>query len=305
MQTTSVTLGTLVDRALYELEAPAERGAPLVMGSNHLENTTDTDFTLSVGELSASDIVEFGSELVLVTAKSADVTPIYTCSRAYYGTTAAIHAAASLGSKNPQFARRRVADAIDRALPRLEALGVPMIVSATVSRVAGLRQVELPAAVRQVLQVLYVNTTSGRILELDGWFAYDTVPTAVSSTGKILMLPWYVLDDDDLHLVYSTPYAWTGAYPDEAATVTLPVGAEELPSSYAAAMMIAGREVSRQELDRAEEFSRTSPLQQGSGGALVRATWQNFYRSLDEVRRVVQFEVPTVRPLRTRPKVRI
>jgi len=306
MQTSSVTLGTLIDRALYELEAPAERGAPLVMGSDFLENTTDTQFTLSTGELSVSDIAEFGSELVLVTAKSADVDPIYTVSRGYYGTAKAVQAAGDLGSKNPQFARRRVADAVDRALPRLEALGVPMITSATMSRTADLRQLELPATCRQVLQVLYVNATSGRVLELEGWFQYDTVPTGVSSTGKLLMLPWYVKNSDSLHLVYSTPYVWaTASFPDETATLTLPIGAEELPSTYAAAMMVAGREVSRQELDRSEEFSRTSNLQQNSGGALVRATWQNFYRTLDEVRRVVTFEVPTARPLRTRPKVRI
>ena len=261
MQTTTVTLATLIDRAVYEIEAPAERGTPLVLGSNFLENVTDTGFTLTAGALQVSDIAEFGSELVLISAKSSDLVPIYTCSRGYYGTVAAVHAENDVGLANPQWARRRVADMVARGLPRLEALGVPLIGSVTLNRTAGLRQLELPAEVRQVLQVLYNNETSGRILELDGWFQYDTVPTGISSTGKVLMVPYYVEDSDDLHIVYSEPYVWgTAAFPSETATVTLPVGSEDLPARYAAAMMVSGREVARQDLDRAEEWVHTARL---------------------------------------------
>lgn len=304
MQTATVTLGSLVDRALFEVEAPSERGMPLVMGSNHLENTTDTQFTLTSGSLNPSDLAEFGSELVLVTERSEDVDPIYTVARGYYGTTKAVHAAGTVGAANPQFSRRRTADFIDRALTRLEALGVPLVEAEEMERETGKRHVVLPAEVRQVLQVLYLNETSGRVLELDGWFQYDTVPTATSPTGKLLMLPWYVADSDVLQVVYSTPYTWLGGFPDEAATVTLPVGAVDLPAAYAAAMLMSGREVSRGQLDRAEEWTQTEPLRGQGGTALVRLKWQEFYRTLDEARRVTSFEVPTHRPLVKRPKVR-
>lgn len=298
MQTTTVSLGDLVDRALYEIEAPAERGVPLVLGSNHLENATDTQFTLTGGVLQVNDVAEFGSELVLVTAKSADLTPVYTVSRGYYNTTAAAHAAGSTGQANPQFPRRRVAEFVDRALVRLEGLGVPLVSSGTFNRTAGKRQVVLPADVRQVLQVLYVNPTSGRVLEVDNWFQYET-----SDMGNILMLPWYVMDSDELDIVYTEPYTWVGSFPDESATVALPVGAEDLPASYAAAMLVSGREVSRMQLDRAAEWAQTEPLRGQSGGALVRAKWQEFYRTLDEVRRVVDHSVPKHRPFVKRAKV--
>jgi hypothetical protein len=70
-------------------------------------------------------------------------------------------------------------------------------------------------------------------------------------------------------------------------------------------MAVGGREISRQQLDRAEEWARTEPLRGNGGGALVRAKWQDFYRVLDEARRVVQAEVPKTRPLIKRPKVRV
>ena len=308
MQTTTVTLKSLIDRTLFELEAATEKGVPLVMSSlNRLESAVDKEFALTAGEMQVSDICEFGAELMLVTGKSAATTPVYTVQRGYYNTTAASsYAGGTVGHANPQFPRRRVADFVDRARTRLEALGIPFVTATQVTRTTGLRQVEVPAGARQVLQLMYVNATSGRILELDNWFEYDNMPSAVSSTGKLLHLPLYVADSDVLTMVYTAPYQWGDpGFPDEAATLEVPSGAEDLPVAYAAALAVGGREISRQQLDRAEEWSQTEPLRGNGGGALVRAKWQDFYRALDEARRVVQLEVPTVRPLVKRPKVRI
>lgn len=307
MQTTTVTLSDMINRTLFELEAATEKGVPVVMSSlDTLENDTDTQFKLASGQLAVSDIVEFGSELCLVTVKSGATPPIYTVQRGYYNTTPVEHVGGTVGHANPQFPRRRIADFLDRARTRMEALGVPMVTSETVDREAGLRQVVLPADTRQVLQVLYVNPSTGRVLELDGWFEYMNVPVTVASTGKLLMLPWYVTDSDELVLVYTEPHVWgTATFPDETATLSLPVGTEDVPVAYAAAMAVGGREISRQQLDRAEEWARTEPLRGNGGGALVRAKWQDFYRVLDEARRVVQAEVPKTRPLIKRPKVRV
>lgn len=305
METTAVTLGSLIDSALFELEGASEKARPVVIGSVALGTTSEIDFTMSSGSASVSDIIEFGSELVLITSKSDDATPVYRCSRGYYNSTAAAHAEGSVGMVNPPFPRRRVADAIGRCLPRLEALGVPLVVGETLAREVGLRYIELPTGVRRVLQVLYLNTTSGRILEIDGWRVYD-VDTTVSASGKILHLPTYVSDDDDLRIVYQAPYEWSAspAFPLETATIDLPMGASDLPASYAAAWLVSAREVSRQELDRSEEWARLEPVRGGGSGALVRAKWQEFYRALDEAQRVVSFEVPKHRPYIRAPRVR-
>lgn len=303
MLTTDETLEGMIDRTLFELESPSERGRPVVMGATFLTDDTDNQILLSSGSANVSDILEFGSELLFVTAKSSDVDPLYTVARGYYNTTKAAHPQDSIGHTNPQFPRRRIADAIDRSFARIEALGVPLIQVTEGYRIEGTRLIDIPADARQVLQVLYVNPTSGRILEIDNWFAYHNIVN--DTTNKSLMLPWYVDDEDELQIVYSTGYTWTGTFPDESATMTMPVAAASLPSTYAAAMMITGREVSRQEIDRAQEFASTVPLGSGGGSALVRLKWQEFYRALDEARRATQFEIPTARPLTKRPRVRI
>lgn len=306
MQTVSVTLGSLIDSALFELEGASERPRPVTIGATALTTVNDVQFTLSAGSLQVSDLVEFGSELVLVTAKSADATPIYTVARAYYNTTAVAQVSGTVGTVNPPFPRRRVADAVNRCLVRLEALGVPLTVVDGFLREAGLRYIELPTGVRRVIRVTYVNPTSGRISPIDGWTVED-VPTGYSPSGKVLHLPWYVADSDTLQVTYQTPYAWSTspAFPSESATVTLPVGASDLPGSYAAAWLVSAREVSRQELDRSEEWARTEMLRGGGSGALVRAKWQEFYRALDEAQRVVAFEVPKHRPYVPAPRVRV
>lgn len=300
MQTTTVTLSELVDRALFELEAPSERGKPVVLASV-LDAVDDTTFTLSSGSLQESDLVEFGSELLLVTGKSADATPVYTVQRAYYNTTIAAHAISAVGYANPQFPRRRVADFIDRSLVRLEALGAPLLVTDVFAREEGMRVIVLPAEARQVLRVTYYNDESGRLLDLNGWEQYF-VPTDVASTGNVLSSPYYATDDDELIITYTAPYSWTGTFPDEDATLTLHAAATDLPASYATAMLLSGREISRQQLDRASEWSQTEPMRGSGGGAVVRAKWQDFYRALDEARRVIAVDVPVHRPMQRRPR---
>lgn len=299
MQTTTVTLGELIERTLYELEAPTERGKPVVLGSDLDDN--DTTFTLTSGSLQESDLVEFGAELLLVTTKSADLTPLYTVQRGYYNTTRAAHATSDVGYANPQFPRRRVADFVDRSLVRLEALGAPLLVAEMFEREEGTRIVELPAAARQVLRVTYYNEESGRLLDLNGWEQFF-VATDISTNGNILAAPWYVTDDDQLQVTYTTRYTWDGTFPDEDAILTIHAAAVDLPASYAAAMLLSGREISRQQLDRASEFSQTEPMRSTGGGALVRAKWQDFYRALDEARRVIAIDVPVHRPLQRRPR---
>ena len=261
-------------------------------------------FTLSSGSLNRSDLVEFGSEMVLVTGKSSDANPVYTCARAYYGTTVSTHSSGTIGTTNPQFARRRVADAVDRSFTRLEAFGVVPVVSASVTP-TNAAIVEVPADARQVLRVMYVGADY-QIVELDGWREFSSVPTDVSSTGRLVRLPWYVTTDDELHLTYTTGYEWeTVSFPDESATVDMPSPAVDLPAVFAAAWLVSGREVSRAEIDRSNEQSVQDQVRVQTGTGLVRAKWQEFYRSLDEAMRVMSHDIPKHRPFIQRPKVRI
>jgi hypothetical protein len=289
MMLTTVTLDTFVDRALMELQGPAEVGARVVMGSNALVDGTDAQFLLTgTTQANPSDLIEFGSELLLVTAKTTDVDPLYTVARGYYGSTnAGAVAAGSVGTVNPTWSRMRVGEAVRRAFPRLEALGLPVVKSGTFTRTAGLQYVSMPTETRSVQRVGYFGE-DGRFWEIDRWRYFEDVPTSVISTGKIVRLPAYVADTDALQITYTTPYRWSTwpSNPIGASTIGVPEGAEDLPSSYAVAWLLSAREISRSDLDRAEEWNRGEPQRGGVSLSLARAAWQNFYRQLDEARRL-------------------
>lgn len=304
MLTSTVTLGDLVDKALIELQDPAEQGLLLVLSDTLTASSSDTTFTVTDGaKLNVSDIVEFGSELMLVTEKTSDTVPVFTCSRGYYGTTVAAHASGDSGLANPQFARYRVAEAVKRAFTRLDALGLPNITSSVMNRATGLQYVSMPSNTRKVLRVGYVNETTGRWFDIGGWEFVDDVPTATVSTGKLLRIPSNITNTDDLQVTYQIPYRWSTypTAPTEASTITIMEGAEELPAQYAAAWMVGRREISRSEIDRSEEWNRSETVRNGGSTTLVRLLWSQFYQGLDEAKRLVR--VPIHRPYVRMPKL--
>lgn len=302
MNTVQVTLGTLIDRALTELEAPSERGLRVILDSNDLSTTSDTTFTLTDADaVNVSDLLEFDDELVLVTAKTDDPVPVFTCARGYYGTTKGTHAAGDVGVVNPAYPRHRVAEGVKRSFSRLESLGIPYVKATSVFPSGQFYWVEVPSEARRVLRVWYENTRYGIIREVGSWDHVRDLPTSVYPTGQILKLPRHSGDIDELHITYQAPYRWS-TFPNEpveASTIRIMEGATDLPAMYAAAWVVSAREISRYELDRTEEWNREATTRTGSSGATVRALWQNFYRSLDEARRLE--DVPQHRPYRRMP----
>jgi hypothetical protein len=290
MSTVTLTLGQLVDRTMFELAGPGELGRRVVLADDGLATTVDTQLTLTdAGGVNISDLIELGSELVLVTAKTSDAVPVFTVARAYYQTTPATYSAGTIGYVNPPHPRKRVAEGLRRSLSRLEALGVPLIKTFTDSRTPGYQFIEVPADVRTVEDVLYWGS-DGRLWPLKAWEFFDNLPTAKFPTGKHLNLGSIVQDADEIEVVYRAPYRWSNhpADPVEADTIELPEGAEELPVLYASAWVLSAREVSRSELDRSEEWGRVEQEYRGQSGAMLRAKWQEFYRALDDVRKLVR-----------------
>ncbi len=303
MNTTSVTLGTLVERTLLELQSPGEQGLQVTLAV--ALGATDPTLTLALGagSVNASDMLQFGDELMLVTAKSADVVPIFTVSREYYSSVAETHVVGTVGTVNPPFPIVRVTEAIRRSLARLEALGLPLVSGTTYTRVTDQQYVLLPENVREVLRVGYVTTETGEWFDLPQWQFIEDVPTAKFSTGKILRTPRFVSNTDELEVVVRTSYRWSTwpAPPTSVATVSLPEGAEDLPCAYAAAWLVGAREISRVQLDRAEEWNVGEPVRNGVSLSLLRAKWQDFYRLMDEARRL--YVAPVHRPYRRMPKI--
>jgi hypothetical protein len=302
MALVTVTLGTLIDRALSELRGPHDKGLRVVLSGSLTDSATT--FSLVDGSaVNVSDLIEFGSELMLVTAKTADVVPVFTVARGYYGTTAAAQSASAVGEVNPPYPRIRLADAVRRSFARLEALGLPLVTTSTFNRVTDKRHVLLGESVREVLRVSHLDEETGEWIDLDKWSHVTNVTTSIASGGNLLAIPRYVQDEDDLEVTYRTPYRWSThpSVPVEASTISLREGTEDLPAMYAAAWMVGAREISRQQLDKSTEWNQGEPARGGISMSLVRLKWQQFYAAIDEARRLDP--VPIHRPYVRQPRV--
>lgn len=302
MNLLTVSLGTFVDRALAELQAPSEVGLQTVL-SGPLAQDAATMVLADASSVNVSDIVELDSELVLVTGKTSDATPTLTVSRGYYKSARSAHDAGTVVTVNPAYARVRVADAVRRAFPSLEALGLPLVKAMVLNRAPGMKHAELTEDVREILRVSYVTAVDGAWRDLAGWTFLDGAPTATYATGKLLSLPRAVSDDVDLQVTARVPYRWSThpLPPDEEATIQIMEGAEDLPSKYAASWIVSRREISRSQLNRAEEWNQGEPMRGGVSATLVRVLWQEFYRALDEVRRLPV--IPLHRPYVPMPRI--
>lgn len=303
MNTLSLTLGDLIDRTLFELVSPET----LSFSSPTTGALSAVDTTLSLvdgSRVAASDILEIDAELMLVTDVTADAVPVITVSRGYYNSVAATHASGAVASMNPRHPRVRIAEAIRRSFARLEAMGLPLVETSTINREPGLRYAELPASTRDVIRVGYIDPTYGTWIPLDSWTFQDDVPTTVVSSGKLLRLPRYLADTDDLVVTVKVPYRWSThpAAPSEASTITMIEGTEDLPMLYATSWLVSRREIGRTEIDRAEEWNQGEPSRGGVSAGTVRAMWQEFYRALDEARRLIP-AMPYHRPFIPMPRI--
>jgi hypothetical protein len=297
MITTTVTLGSLVDRAMFELQGPTEVALASTLAATI--DSDDTTFTLaSATAVNVNDVLELDSELVLVTGKSADAVPVLTVWRGYYNSVPAAHTVGLPVFINPRYPRVRTAEAVRRCFSRLEALGLPLFVTDTFGRVVDQKAVIMPAETRDVVRVGYF-AEDGRYWDLDGWEFIDDMPAAKVSTGKLLRIPRYIGNEDDIEITYRTPYRWSThpAEPTEVSTITMIEGTEDLPVLYATAWLAARREIARTEIDRAEEWTAGEPSRGGVSAAVVRLQWQEFYRALDEAKRLVPV-FPVHRPYR-------
>lgn len=281
-----VTRGELIDEALDVLYRSVERPGIVVVGSDDLASSSDTQLTLSYGadDVSVTDLLEINQELMLVTAKSDDATPVFTVQRGWLSTP--VESSVATGSSlkvNPTWLRRDVSRHVTRALTGPIQTYLPNVVTSEYTIADDSFVVELPAETLRVIEVKqFVHNTMSPV---EGWVYDDNLPASVSSTGKALLFQrTYPSPYDDIIVVSHEDYEWSGS--GEAATVTLEDGTENLPSTYAVCRLITGREVSRSDLDKLEEWPQEqTSVRSGTSLRVVQSMWQDFYRQIDEARR--------------------
>lgn len=292
MITVSVELGDLVDRALAGLQAPNELGRRTIL--QDALTTSTTVFNVDDATLfQVTNLLEFGTELMFVTAKSsnlaaADVTVV----RGYAGTTAAAHSLNDVGAINPPWPRKRVADQIEAAFPYMEGNRLPLLI--TSPEIAPERDptddnvwlIDVPATARHAYLVRV------GLKEVNGWTFIDNLPTSSYTTGKVVRLPTYAksyypeINPENLSftVVYRAAYTWSADPPTESSTIDIAEGAREVPVKYAIWQLVEARERGRQQVDRSTEFREG--LGFDTGPQHVRLARESFFSTLDVARRV-------------------
>lgn len=306
---TTLTLSDIIEEAMSLLYRPIERPLQFAVGADAITSTSDASFQMAADNLAVqvSSLLEVERELMLVTAKDSSSPPVLTVERGYAGTGGVKVASAPTGTTvlvRPLWARNDVYRAILRCFSGSLATHLPSIDSVTKTLATGAYYVSMPA---NTIDILRVGMTEYGVAgtsqadaweEVGQWELIEDVPTTVVSTGKMLTLPRWLPVGQEFHVTYQIPYAWSGGtdVPAETETISVPSVAVELPALYAAAHCVLGREISRLELDRIEEWNQEAAIRQGVNLRLATQLWNEFYRRLDEARRVQN--LPRRRPYR-------
>lgn len=300
--TVTLTIGELIEETLDHLYRAVERPYQVTVGATDLGGAGDTTLTIN-GEdnVFPTTVLEVADELMLVTDKTADATPVFTVARGYAGSNAtAGYATGTTMLVNPAWPRHEVDRWIRKFVSTVLNTYLPNVTSAALYRDTDLQYVTMPADTVRIYSVRHLSSVTGRIADIGGWQLEQDLPASIAATGKLLRVPSYIANDDELIVTYQTPYTWTGSG-DESDTVDVPLGTEDLPVLWSVAYGQMRREISRAELDKVEEWNQEQAIRAGVNLRLVREAWGEFYRRIDEARKVQ--DVPRHRPYRKMAKV--
>lgn len=291
--TSTLTMSTLIEEVLDKVYRPVERPRQVELTTAATANDTTIDAdSVAADNLAPTDLLEFGRELMLVTAVSGTTV---TVSRGYNGTTAAAHVINTLGNINPLYPRHVVDREIRKCVKNSLQKDLPFVESEVMYSDPSEESLRiLPEEAIDILDVRYQQPVTLKVSKLKGsWGIEDWLPAEIAYTGKQLRVPlgyW----DKDLIVTYSCVYAWTGAA--ESATLKVPLLAEDLPVLYAVASLQTGMEVSRQEFDQVEEWPNQERNARNANVRLLQALWGQYYQQLDAAKGIQN--VPLRRPYR-------
>lgn len=300
------TLSGLIEETLNALMRPEERPYRTTVGATALASNSDTTLTIVDDDaVTVTTLLQGGNELMLVTGKTDDATPVFTVSRGYLGTPLENHATGSVLEVGPiTYPRNEVKAWVVKAVRAMNK-PLPNLMSSTFFRDTAKQLITMPSGTMQVYEVRHEVQDTSRLVDIGGWRFERRLPTTVASTGLAVRVPSGISDDDELIVTYQVPYTWNTSGTDTPAseddTVDLPLGADDVVPLWAAAYGAARREVSRAELDRIEEWNQEQAIRAGVNLRLIRDLWGEVYRRLDEARH--DLYVPRVRVYRKLPRI--
>lgn len=288
-----LSLDAIIDETLVDLYGATEFPQQVVC-QNGIDNN-DTTLTL-VGEsfdgtpaAVLGDVLEFGTELILVVDASSATDTTLVVQRGHRLTTPAAIATSDVGYLNPRFPRSTLKkNLISQVLPKLDAL-CPNRETAEYVIEPGRGYVELEANTISVDRVRYQFTEEPmRIVELPGWEFHRDMP---NGTGKYLAVSGDVTDDDTL--IVTRNFSWKFLDSSTDLPVENPDGADyllvedfmrDIPSLYLKAYTFLGRQVGRAEVDRLADWDEAEAQKRGVDVRTLQMLWTELYARVDEVK---------------------
>lgn len=310
---------SLIEDSLGLLYRNADRPLTVFFVSPVVGATNPTTCTLTdASSVNVGDILEMGQEMLIVTAKSLDTVPVLTVQRGWFGSpvTASGASAGDTVIVNPTFPRYRLASHLVKCLQGPMTVGIPEVVSYITVATTNQFYINLPVdcikPVRLAYRVIY---TSGgaypfqAFQDVSSWHYDADLPTGVDSlgntpfpTGKIINIPPSLAilgvnaptSQVDLFITYERQYQWTpligGSTTSkpvlETDTVNLPVGGEDLPAMYAAYYEASGREMSRLQVDRLEQWQQEASVRTGVSIRMIESWRQQFMQRMEEAQKI-------------------
>lgn len=313
------TWNALIEDSLGLLYRSQDRPLSVFLASAIAGATNPVTFTLTdVSSVNPGMVVELGQELMLVTGKSTDSTPILTCQRGWYGSPIR-SAGGNIGDQiivNPTFPRYHLANNVVKCLQGPMTVNIPEVVSYITQATTNQFYLNLPTDCIKPVRLAYriVYTSGGTypfqaFQDLSGWHYDADLPTGPDAygnvtfpTGKIINIPPQLAiigvnaptSNVDMFVTYERQYQWTPAAggattnkPNlETDTVNLPLGGEDLPAMYAAYYEVSGREISRLQVDRLEQWQQEASVRTGVSIRMIQAWQQQFTQRMEDAKKI-------------------
>jgi hypothetical protein len=302
--TVEVTLGRLVEDALAYLYHHMERPRPVFVGDIDLTTNSTVLSILPPEEISPTDRLERGHEIMLVTAKDESTSPPqFTVIRNYELTPN--EGAAPSGTallKNPRWKRYDVYRALLQGLRGAVWTNLPFTVEDQYPITGMARTIPLPEDTLGVARVGYDNDPYFGVRWVDDWqyirdyggspvLQVSPVQAIVTSTLRVKRKVEYPISVDPV------PETAVG----EQAKVTLWRGTEDIVALWAAAYRMTGREMGRAEVNAMESWNVDAAQRRDVNIKAVQTIWNQVYSRLDEAKRTHPQDIH--RPYRRRHRV--
>jgi len=288
------TLGTMTEQVVSSLlgwDGAGEQHTSLVSGID----SSAVSFDVTDADTVSRGVIEIDGELMWVDGCAAVTVALPSWGRGYRGTTPAAHSAGAKVVVNPVFpasvAERAINDEVRALYPNVFAVKT----AATFAYDTSDYEYVLPADCVRVLSVRAQRSGYDEWDEIDRWDVKHSLPTAVYTTGKAIVLPSGIGPGDSVQIVYAARPSAMTASTDVFATVTgLPASSKDVVVLGAMIRLLPTMDYMRLPTRTAEADAVGSSRQGGLAVTIAEKLRDQYARRVTEERTALfdQYRIP-------------